>query len=195
MLQVAFCVSQLLLITLQAIFNEQQIYKCNRGHLGMRREVWYDVTDYECWKNPAARRSRSPLELLSFLTYEDLEKPSARKFFASPVFATWMYIKFRMNLFPLVVWFLLRVLITFSIYFFNPVLFPKRVEEIGVNATIPCTVIANSGLPVTIALVTYASLVLILDVTELIWYLQNNHVALKVFLSLKDYASQHVFFR
>ena len=43
----------------QTIMDEVGVYRFNRDHVGMRREVWYDVTEYECWETSHSRRDRS----------------------------------------------------------------------------------------------------------------------------------------
>ena len=162
----------------------------------MRREVWYDVTEYECWICPAGRRHRSPLELISFLTNSEVETTNARKFFEWPVFLTWSFIKFRMNRPLLILWFIWRVFVTATMYFINPVLFPATaIANTNKNNTDECKAMPAAGLPVSVVMVAYALLIIIMDFVECIRYLKRKHVRFTKDDLFKDYATHHGFYR
>ena len=163
----------------------------------MRREVWYDVTEYECWICPAGRRHRSPLELLSFLTNSEIETTNARKFFEWPVFLTWSFIKFRMNRPLLILWFIWRVFVTATMYLINPVLFPATAtaNTNNNNNTVGCKDMPSAGLPVSVVIVVYALFIIIMDFIECIMYLKRKHVRFTKDDLFKDYATHHGFYR
>ena len=156
----------------------------------MRTEVWYDVTEYECWLHPSSRRWKSPLDLLSFVTNADIETPNARKFFKWPVFRTWNFIKFRLSLPLLIIWFLWRIVVTIGGYFVHPIMFSGNVHD-PKNITGHCNKVYMANLPVSISIVVYARLVILLDVFEWVQYIRRDHVFLHEAVLLKDYATQH----
>ena len=156
----------------------------------MRTEVWYDVTEYECWLHPSSRRWKSPLDLLSFVTNADVETPNARKFFSWTVFCTWNYIKFRQSLPFLILWFLWRVLVTITTYFVHPIMFYGNVDDTE-NITGSCNKVYIASLPASITIVVYAALVILLDLFEWIQYIRRDYVLMHEAMLLKDYATQH----
>ena len=160
----------------------------------MRREVWYDVTEYECWMHQSSRRWKSPIALLSFLTNAEIDSPNARKFFDWPVFLTWNYVKFRLNLPILIVWCIWRVGITLTGYFVSPVLFPPNRQPKG-NTTDNCNDMSEASLTFSIFLVVYATLVIALDVVEWFQYLRRDHLDLREVFQYKDYATHNGLYR
>ena len=162
----------------------------------MRREVWYDVTEYECWLCPAGRRHRSPLELLSFLTNSEVETTNARKFFEWPVFLTWSFIKFRMNRPLLLLWFIWRVFVTATLYLVNPVLFPtNETVTFNENNTIKCEDMPKASLAVSAMMVVYAIFIILMDCIECFLYIKRKRVKFTKDDLFKDYATHHGFYR
>ena len=158
----------------------------------MRRDVWYDVTEYECWIRQSSRRSKSSLELLSSLTNAEVESTNARNFFNWPVFLTWKFVMFKMNKPLFALWFLWRVGVTLTVYFVNPVLFH---ENLNSNSTSECTGMYASDIPISIIIVTYVAGILLLDIFEYVVNIRRKHISVTNGRLFEDYATHHGFYR
>ena len=160
----------------------------------MRREIWYDVSKYECWVQSPSRRLKSPLDLLRFLTDDEVDTPNARNFFSWPVFLTWNYVKLSLNLPWLIMWCIWRIGITVTTYAVSPTLFPSEIQSKG-NNTDRCDEIYKASLSFSIFLMVYATLIIVLDLLEWFQYLRRDHLTLREALQFKEYATHQGLYR
>ena len=99
----------------QALFETEGVYLTKEESQGILKVQWFDVTDYESTK-PGNRRLVSPLTLATFVDTKAVSNPSCKKFFSSDLLKTWVRMKFKSNIFNLILWFLTR-LVTLSLIF------------------------------------------------------------------------------
>ncbi len=185
------------------MFDEPGVYRFEKDHIGMRREVWYDVTvyeSYECSIKTQSRQHKSPLEFLSFLQTEDLDQETCKECFDWPVLQTWLHIKLLMNLPFLIGWFLWRVATCITLYTLNPVLFPTdsyNGSTSNVTFSNNCEMRYKASFASSLIMVIYCMFIICLDMYEFIrnlWYWRCHTDLHELFLR-KDFANHNFFYR
>ncbi len=192
------------------MMSECDVYRFEQGHVGMHKEVFYDVTEYECWRHPKSRRTKSPLMLLRSLSYSALEKNTTKDCFNWHVMNMWLHVKFSTNLPLLIMWFLWRVAMCIALYFVDFKLFSSN--STGRNTTVlngetnttmtmdpnvpsSCAEWYTANLWQSILMTTYAILVIFLDIYEVLAYICCDHVTVSDLLFTEDKANHHFFYR
>ncbi len=186
------------------MFDECNVYRFEQGHVGMHKEVYYDVTEYECWRHPSSRRAKSPLTLLRNLSYSMLENEGTKDCFSWHVMNTWLHVKFRMNMPLLILWFFWRVGICVCLYFVDFVL-EQGSDKVnnntlllnGTNMTTnsSCGKTIRANLWQSILMTTYCSLVILLDIYEFASYIRRDHITFSELVFSEDKANHHFFYR
>ena len=113
-------------------------YMCTRlEHHGVTSYSWHDVTEYETTQ----RHAHSPLVLLTLLDQRHTIR--AAKVLECPLFGSWIKTKIKINMIPITIWALLRVLYV-AVYFIldrNDQMLRdhfKDLKDAGRNVSEPC---------------------------------------------------------
>ena len=86
-----------------ALFWKIQERNCRHEKHGMTSFRWFDVTEYE-----TTRHFRSPLVLMTYLS-RDKAMDMRKLILQCPLISRWICLKFRVNMFPIFIWFLMRL--------------------------------------------------------------------------------------
>ncbi len=99
------------------IINTPDVYLAKRVRKGLRETSWYDVTSYESM-GCCQRRDVSPIVLLSYADRRILKLPESVKVLQNSMLKKWASVKFKCNIFFIMVWFLLRLFFIMAYYVF-----------------------------------------------------------------------------
>ncbi len=99
------------------IINTPDVYLAKRVRKGLRETSWYDVTSYESM-GCCQRRDVSPIVLLSYADRRILKLPESVKVLQNSMLKEWASVKFKCNIFFIMVWFLLRFFFIMAYYVF-----------------------------------------------------------------------------
>ena len=183
-----------------AMFEEVGIYKFPKRFKGIYTEVWYDVTEYECWGH-GSRRHVSPLQMLLFVETEQFKVECTQRFFEWDVIQSWTSIKFLMNLPFLLLWFLWRLSFCIMCYIIRPTLLPTHTKDIALCITEANATVAGHrnrlviSLPASIYMVVVAFGIVLVDLYELVKRIRQKNTGLWDLKKWHKYATHTLTYR
>jgi hypothetical protein len=104
---------------LRAIFDTKGVYVEQTGRRGLNVYLKYSLKEYRV-TGYRERYMRSPLRLVSWAKYDELESLQESGFLKMPVVEQWMKRKFRAALLWIVIWTIVRIALLFFLFYFDP---------------------------------------------------------------------------